>query len=324
MTAHKLGTVEASEALIQDLYLELRQKVHKWAAITKQTSQARMGYVGQHLVSVATGFPGGKSGARGYDIVYPNGTFGEIKTCYRVDQLGKCEACGAVIASTEVDCSSCGSKDLKRNDDSKWLISIRNDDEFWAILEPKLYYLVLFEFEDLQKADVIVASIWTVDPTVPGFALCMIDYYQNIRSKSTSKAPFNLWPRSLKFELMRPVLIYRSRIEADKTVKTELFPTSPGRDEMISKLEEHAGSRKNLGDDKILALAVQCGLAVDPRPSNWRVRTLRSIREHLDSSKTPNSDICDLVARTLYLRDVKDHLRALPEKMQQHIRHFVD
>lgn len=37
--------------------------------ITQQTPQARMGYVGQHLVSVVTGYPGGKSGARGYDLV---------------------------------------------------------------------------------------------------------------------------------------------------------------------------------------------------------------------------------------------------------------
>ena len=42
-----------------------------------------MGYIGQHLVSVVTGFPGGKSGARGYDLVMDNGHYGEIKTCYK-------------------------------------------------------------------------------------------------------------------------------------------------------------------------------------------------------------------------------------------------
>ena len=46
-----------------------------------------MGYVGQHLVSVVTGYPGGKSGARGYDLVKDDERHGEIKTCYRVDQV---------------------------------------------------------------------------------------------------------------------------------------------------------------------------------------------------------------------------------------------
>jgi hypothetical protein len=60
----QLGTVEASEQLIQELYIELKRKVNDWASVTHQTSQARMGYVGQHLVSVVTGYPGGRSGAR--------------------------------------------------------------------------------------------------------------------------------------------------------------------------------------------------------------------------------------------------------------------
>lgn len=69
MLNYTLGTIEASEALIKDLYIDLRAKVNAWSKITQQTPQARMGYVGQHLVSVVTGYPGGKSGARGYDLV---------------------------------------------------------------------------------------------------------------------------------------------------------------------------------------------------------------------------------------------------------------
>lgn len=49
-----------------------------------------MGYVGQHLVSVVTGYPGGKSGARGYDLVIDDERHGEIKTCYRVDRPHHC------------------------------------------------------------------------------------------------------------------------------------------------------------------------------------------------------------------------------------------
>lgn len=97
MLNYTLGTIEASEALIKDLYIDLRAKVNAWSKITQQTPQARMGYVGQHLVSVVTGYPGGKSGARGYDLVIDDERHGEIKTCYRVDQLGSCNACGAVV-----------------------------------------------------------------------------------------------------------------------------------------------------------------------------------------------------------------------------------
>lgn len=135
MLNYTLGTIEASEALIKDLYIDLRAKVNAWSKITQQTPQARMGYVGQHLVSVVTGYPGGKSGARGYDLVIDDERHGEIKTCYRVDQLGSCNACGAVVSSLETECAVCSSTSINRKDDSKWLIAIRNNDEFAKLLD---------------------------------------------------------------------------------------------------------------------------------------------------------------------------------------------
>ncbi len=249
---YTLGTVEASEQLIYDLYIDLRRKVNQWAGITYQTAQARMGYIGQHLVSVATGFPGGRSGARGKDLILPGNEHAEIKTCYRVDQLGKCNVCGAGVASIEDTCPECGSEDLKRNDDSKWLISVRNDAEFACILDPQYYYLVLFEFTNLRSPDTIQASIWQVGSLAPGFALCMIDYYLTIRSASTSKAPFNLWPYQLKFDLMKPTLIYRSFITKDDRVQTTIFP---GRDSpqlhRLKRLPEYSQSQ-NLSKEKVL------------------------------------------------------------------------
>ncbi len=52
MLNYTLGTIEASEALIKDLYIDLRAKVNAWSKITQQTPQARMGYVGQHLPKI--------------------------------------------------------------------------------------------------------------------------------------------------------------------------------------------------------------------------------------------------------------------------------
>ncbi len=206
-----------------------------------------MGYVGQHLVSAATGYRGEKTGARGKDLLLPNGLHAEIKTCSKVDQLGRCNNCSTAIARIEMKCTECGSSDIKRNDDSKWLISIRHEVEFDQILAPKYYYLVLFDFVDLLSPTTIRASIWQVDPTVPGFAYCMVDYYSNIRAQSRTKAPFNLWPFSLKFDIMRPVLIYQSFIAADGSIRTEIFPE---RDEprvhSLKPLPSYSGSHKNL------------------------------------------------------------------------------
>jgi len=126
--------LKLSEQLLKDLYLNLRQNLLKWANLTNQTPQARMGYIGQHLTSIVTGYSGGKSGARGRDIVINESEFGEIKTCYRIDQVGTCLNCGAKVASFELKCTSCNSNNIDRKDDSKWLITIKDEKELKELL----------------------------------------------------------------------------------------------------------------------------------------------------------------------------------------------
>ena len=317
-TPIQLADLKSSEKLISDLYIDLRNRVSKWASITHQTAQARMGYVGQHLASVVTGFPGGKSGARGHDLLLPDGEFAEIKTCYRVDQLGKCNACNASIASIEPECSKCGSTDIKRNDDSKWLIGIRNDEEFAGILEPKSYYLVLFEFVDLASPDTIRSSIWEVDPKLPGFTYCMVDYRLNIQAKSSSKAPFNLWPYSLKFCLMRPLLIYRSTISlAENSIRTEIFPRR-GRAQLhgLEPLANYSKS-SNLTLDKIRVLARLLG--IDAQPPNKKRDFLEFIQNQIDDRGIPPAVVADKAAAALYLQDIEIHIPSLPEPLKGRI-----
>lgn len=312
---YKLGSVSSSEQLIRDLYIDLRNRIRSWATVTHQTAQARMGYVGQHLVSVVTGYPGGRSGARGKDLLLPKNRYAEIKTCYRVDQLGKCLDCEAAVASIEPHCHACRSSNIKRNDDSKWLISIHHDDEYAQILDPAYYYLVLFDFLDMETRDTIRASIWRLDPRVPGFAYCMVDYYSNIRAQSTSKAPFNLWPYQLKFDLMRPLLIYRSLIKSDDTITTLLFP---GRDEAEPTPLKHLasyGHSSNLTREKALALATRFGVAVHPGLS--KVDILNATQEAVDSAKTKPDILADKLAATLYLPDIKKVFRHLPRKLKE-------
>ena len=319
--SYALGTIEASEQLIQDLYIDLRKQVNHWASITHQTAQARMGYVGQHLVSVVTGYRGGRSGARGKDLILPNNEYAEIKTCYRVDQLGKCNDCGARVASIELFCPECRSTNLQRNDDSKWLIGIRHEEEFASILEPKYYYLVLFEFTDLNSPHTIQSSIWRVESNAPGFSLCMIDYYKNIRSSSRSKAPFNLWPYQLKFDIMRPYLIYRSLITQDDEIETLIFPNRDGAQlHQLRPLTDYSRSR-NLTIEKILKFAEYQGFLVDGSQS--KLKLLEAIQNSLDTGQSDPHMIADNLARALY-DDIQYHASSLPpairEKTEPYLR----
>lgn len=318
MPKFKLGTLEASEALIKDLYIDLRSKVNAWSQITSQTPQARMGYVGQHLVSVVTGFPGGKSGARGYDLVMENGEYGEIKTCYRVDQLGACRNCGAVVSSLETICSSCGSQNIDRKDDSKWLIGLRNDQEFEEVIEPKKYYFVLFEFADLidTSNNDINASIWEVDSLNKGFAYCMVDYYLNIRANSKSKAPFNMWPHQFKFALTKPDLIYKSVIKSNGTIETLVFPTLNNRrtDELLP-LSEYSGAT---------TITIQAVKRIITRVMG-SCPTLSNKREYLDylqkiriQQNIANGDLCDMFAEEIYLPLILPKKNKIPHNIKNH------
>ena len=314
----RLGDLGSSEQLINDIYIDLRRRINLWAAITKQTAQARMGYVGQHLVSIVTGYPGGRSGARGKDLIISETEYGEIKTCYRVDQLGKCKICGSVVAAIEQECPECKSHKIQRNDDSKWLISIRNKEEYSLIIEPTVYFLVLFDFTDLNNPHTIRASIWKVNPKRPGFAYCMIDYCENIRAKSISKAPFNLWPFQLKFNLMCPRLIYRSFISNDGSVTTKIFP---GRDEPkpISEFTLSPYKRaQNLTIEKLHNYARNLGIAGDL--ANKKLAVIRQIEENVIRSSVPVEEALDALAVCVYLPDIEEKLGTLPAPLIDHLK----
>lgn len=317
MINYSLGNIDASEALIKDLYIDLRTKVNAWSEITHQTPQARMGYIGQHLTSVVTGFHGGKSGARGYDLIMDDGNYGEIKTCYRVDQLGSCNNCKAVVSSREKVCSVCGSENINRKNDSKWLINIRNDSEFGKILKPYRYYFVLFEFDDIndEERQDVIASIWEVNPREKGFAFCMIDYYLNIRPKSTSHAAFDMWPHNIKFALTKPKLIYQSVIKQDGSINTNVFPTLNNSfvDELFP-LEKYSGAKTLTVDvlfNTIKAFAPN--QAVNSRTKNVLIKKLEEIR--IDNNIS-NSDLCDELSSNIYLPLIKNQKDKIPNNIK--------
>ena len=289
----KLSTIECINKLLKDLYIDLRKKVNYWSSLTDQTAQARMGYIGQHLVSVVTGFKGGKSGARGKDLVLPNNEYGEIKTCSRVDQLGYCKECNNPVSPNETLCSFCNSKNIKRNDDSKWLISIteeypnssaleESEDILVNIHKPKFYYFVLFEFEDINNADSpIVVTIYTVNPKNNCFILCMLDYFYNIRRN----APFNMWPHMLKFNLCNPKIIYQSKISIQGNIETIIFNTENPIEVKFSNLAQYSRS-KNLTSETLNNLCSEFNL--DSSSSSLTVLNaieLKSKNDHLTNQE---------------------------------------
>lgn len=223
-----------------------------------------MGYVGQHLVSAVTGYPGGRSGARGHDLVLPGGIHGEIKTCSRVDQLGSCKTCRAGVSSVEASCPECEGVDILRKDDSKWLITCRSETELADLFQAEYFYLVLFDFANINQAVDINARIWRFNPRTPAFAYCMVDYFFNIRAQSLSQAPFNLWPFKLKFDLLRSELIFHAVIDTDDTIQMRIF-------------EGHVGEPEHWGLDNLVKYARSGGDALG-------LETLRDLADRLKIS----------------------------------------
>ncbi|WP_315335701.1 MamI family restriction endonuclease [Fusobacterium pseudoperiodonticum] len=299
-----------SEKLIYDLYIDLRKKIFEWSALSNQTPQARMGYVGQHLVSIVTGFGGSKSGARGYDIIFSSCLYGEIKTCYRVDQLGRCKNCGLEVSAIEKICPHCNSENIERKEDSKWLLPIKNNNDLKNMIEPFMYFFVLFEFEDITDLynENIIASIWTVNPKNMGFYLCILDYYQNILTKSDSKAPFNLWPYMLKFQLMQPKLIYRSII-SESEVTTTIFEDYLGGnvETLYPFVRFHKANNltQNILKNVIQKLCHKYNLYVKGNIDSYNKKKLcEIIDEIILKYNVPNNTLCDILSESLYFENI--------------------
>lgn len=145
----------------------------------------------------------------------------------------------------------------------------------------------------------------------------MIDYYLNIRASSKSKAPFNLWPYSLKFGLMKPCLIYRSIITADDKIETQIFP---GRDDetlhSIMPLQQYEQSR-TLTKDKVIELAQSLSIKVNKSESKRDIIT--ALQNGVDEKGISDVDFADALARAIYLPEIEGHIEDLPQSLKDRI-----
>jgi hypothetical protein len=224
--------------LIQDIYLSYSEKLTKWAEVTKQTAIVDPEYISMHLVSIFTGIPGSGTAARGYDL----GDGSEVKSCSRVEQLGKCKRCRAGIMMFEEKCWNCGSTEIERKFDSHWIFSLRTDKEVKDLLSRPIIYLLLLDYEDINKRDVIRIRIWGLNPVDKFVQLFFQDYYfeeffkQKIANGKTP-APCNLHPDKPLTKFLKPLLLFCGRIDlANLQVSIELV-NSNGLLEKLTKSE---------------------------------------------------------------------------------------
>lgn len=198
---------------IQDMIIVPRKKAHYWAKITNQTPNLKIGYPAQHLASLICGMKGTATGARGEDIV--DGS--EVKGCSKIDQSDKCKDCKKTVLRTDETCPYCGSENIKRNNDSKWLIGIKSDDELRMLLEetPRFIFIVTdypqFELQDYDTLRIRAFEVWVKSRRCIHFRTLMKNYYEYIFKEhkkinpNKNPAPKNLFPDNFPFYMCNPI-----------------------------------------------------------------------------------------------------------------------
>ncbi len=225
------NNINKIKSLLSELVLQPRLNAIKWSSITKQTPNIKIGYPGQHLASLITGMEGERTGARGNDLI--DGS--EVKSCSRIDQLDVCENCKSPVARLEKICSNCGSENIDRKNDSKWLFSIRNKDELNFLLHGVgRVLLVIGDYPDFESGNFEIIrfqafEIWPENNRNYRFAEIMTNYYNKIylahKKKNASKnpAPKNFWPYQYQFYICNPILIFSCLVtDANSSPKIEI------------------------------------------------------------------------------------------------------
>ncbi len=303
------------EKLLLDLVLMPRLKALEWSKITKQTPNMKVGYPGQHLASLVLGMEGSKTGARGNDIV--DGS--EVKSCSRVDQLDTCSDCGEKVLRIEEICPNCNSSKIKRMDDSKWLFTIRNENDLKVLLDDvdrvvlniaDYPYFSEGNYEDLRFQ---IFEIWTKSPRNKNFRTLMSNYYQNIylvhKSANATKtpAPKNFWPFSYQFYLCNPIKILSCIVKNANTepvVDIEYF-VEPSVDRATLQSEPMPISL--LTKDELNLIGKLSNEILEPLVTNGNIE---AVKEELIKTK-PNSKkieimlpfLSEIARSTLKIRD---------------------
>lgn len=216
---------ELIKDLLNDLVINPRLQLIKWSKITHQTPNIKIGYPGQHLSSLISGVEGDRSGARGHDL--KDGT--EVKSCSRIDQLDKCLNCNFPVARLEMECANCGSSKIKRNNDSKWLFSVRTPEEVEQLTNQIDRIMLLigdypnFDDGDFDTLRYQAFEIWPKHIRGARFSEIIRNYYEKIymehkrRNANANPAPKNFWPYQYQFYMCNPIKTFSCTITESTT-----------------------------------------------------------------------------------------------------------
>lgn len=211
---------ELIKRFLEELVLLPRVKAIDWSRITKQTPNMKVGYPGQHLASLITGIEGARTGARGDDL--SDGS--EVKSCSRVDQLDSCKDCNLRVLRIEDACPHCGSTNLKRMDDSKWLFAIKSEEEMKLLTQTiERIFLTIADYPHFSNSEFETLrfqafEIWNGYVRHRHFAALMENYYHKIflehiqRNANKTPAPKNFWPYTYQFYLCNPVKVFEATV----------------------------------------------------------------------------------------------------------------
>ena len=280
---------------LSDVILAPRARIMAWSRITNQTPNLKIGYPGQHLASLITGIPGTGTGARGDDIA--DGT--EVKSCSRVDQVDTCLDCASNVFRVQTSCPKCGSSNIRRNNDSKWLITIHNRDELNLYLNeiPRTLFLISdypnFDEGDYDTLRFTSFEIWNQSERAAAFRQILKDYLEKIYSKHTARdrdktpAPKNFWPYSYQFYMCNPI----------KTFECIIRNAGTEPEIEITHYVDPRADRKDMPSENLPAKLLK-----DPE-----IAALRSHGIEIDE----NDSVDEEAKRFLCLRDTS---RAMPHK----------
>ena len=216
--------IEKIKQFITEIIIEPKHALSRWATITNQTPAAKIGYIGQHLTSLITGVPGTGTGARGDDLA--DGS--EVKSCNKVDQVDKCRDCSGRVLRMQTKCPSCGSVNIDRKDDSKWLFSVRDEHELNQYLNMDRIVLLLMDYpnfddDDYKDIRISVFEIYPKEERMSVFGQLLSNHYYNIYLPKLQKAaeengeaktnPMNLHPFLFQFYKCNPIKTFECIIK---------------------------------------------------------------------------------------------------------------
>lgn len=258
------NNIQCVTDFINDVIISPRKALRYWSSVTNQTPAAKIGYIGQHLASLITGMPGTRSGARGDDLI--DGT--EVKSCNKIDQADKCHDCGSRVLRQDTVCPNCGSSNVTRKDDSKWLFSVRDKFELDQYHNIDRVLLLLMDYPDFEKGDfsdirISAFEIYPKEERMKVFNELIDNHYWHIyRPKADAGEktnPMNLHPWSFQFYKCNPILVFQcliKDIDGNPLIELKKFITPEAeRGETISPIPMPSSLLRNNEWSAILSAA---------------------------------------------------------------------